>query len=171
MNLHGFSLMIGIVIGILGSNIMSFIDCKNYSGCSAATIAARREFDAGSPGVGGQNTVPRSSFDDLKLLSGPKGISAFDAAADALFVAALDYELPERPDFDLVNWKTRTAGGLADRDRLMLAKIYREADSMFEYGLGESTHIAAQVGVPRYSGIDSDTSPREESSSFPILLC
>jgi hypothetical protein len=27
---------------------------------------------------------------------------------------------------------------------------------VFEFGLGESTQIAAHVGVPRYSGIDSD---------------
>lgn len=35
-------------------------------------------------------------------------------------------------------------------------ELYRNADSVFEFGLGESTRIAAAVGVPRYAGIDSD---------------
>jgi hypothetical protein len=40
----------------------------------------------------------------------------------------------------------------------LLAEIYGKAESVFEYGLGESTYIANHVGVPRYAGIDSDAS-------------
>ena len=49
-----------------------------------------------------------------------------------------------------------TGGGLNPRDRDLLGLIYRNATSVFEYGLGESTYIANYVGVPRYAGIDSD---------------
>jgi len=86
--------------------------------------------------------------------------SAFDTAADALFVEAFKHDeytpqVPKRRSFHLSNW-TRGNGGLDDKDRELLSKIYREAESVFEFGLGESTYIAAEVGVPRYSGIDSD---------------
>lgn len=57
--------------------------------------------------------------------------------------------------FDLSTWQ-RGTGGLEDNDRLAIARIYGEADSVFEYGLGESTYIANHVGVNRYAGIDSD---------------
>ena len=49
-----------------------------------------------------------------------------------------------------------TGDGLHDSDRQLLATLYYNATSVYEFGLGESTHIAAYVGVPRYSGVDSD---------------
>jgi len=49
-----------------------------------------------------------------------------------------------------------TGGGLDNSDRELLAKLYYNASSVFEFGLGESTHIAAYVGLPRYSGVDTD---------------
>jgi hypothetical protein len=61
-----------------------------------------------------------------------------------------------RPHFNLTEWTKKTSGGLKDLDRIKLAEIYRNANSVFEWGLGESSFIAAQVGVPRYTGIDSD---------------
>jgi protein O-GlcNAc transferase len=39
---------------------------------------------------------------------------------------------------------------------MALGDLYLNAQSVFEYGLGESTFIAAHTGVPRYSGVDSD---------------
>lgn len=39
---------------------------------------------------------------------------------------------------------------------MLLGELYRNASSVFEFGLGESTLIASYVGVPRYSGVDSD---------------
>ena len=62
----------------------------------------------------------------------------------------------ERRQFDVKSWDQKTAGGLRKKDRVLLGKIYGAADSVFEYGLGESTYIANYVGVPRYSGVDSD---------------
>jgi len=61
----------------------------------------------------------------------------------------------DRPTLNLRAWK-RSKGGLKEVDRILLADIYRNASSIFEYGLGESTRIAGAVGVPRYAGIDSD---------------
>lgn len=52
-------------------------------------------------------------------------------------------------------WRKGT-GGLVDSDRLLLGEYYYNASSVFEFGLGESTYIAAYVGVPRYTGVDSD---------------
>ncbi|KAL7563836.1 hypothetical protein ACA910_019566 [Epithemia clementina (nom. ined.)] len=62
----------------------------------------------------------------------------------------------KRRTFDVNTWKQKTTGGLNDADRVLLAKIYGQASSVFEYGLGESTLIANHVGVPRYAGVDSD---------------
>jgi hypothetical protein len=62
----------------------------------------------------------------------------------------------QRQPFDVTTWDKQTTGGLQDSDRVKLAAIYGNAESVFEYGLGESTYIADAVGVPRYAGIDSD---------------
>ncbi|KAL7569789.1 hypothetical protein ACA910_005731 [Epithemia clementina (nom. ined.)] len=61
-----------------------------------------------------------------------------------------------RRTFDVNTWDRTTTGGLNNEDRVLLAQIYRNATSVFEYGLGESTLIADHVGVPRYAGVDSD---------------
>jgi hypothetical protein len=72
----------------------------------------------------------------------------------------IDRALPDPTNrtnnFDLSKWESRTDGGLTEQDRKKLADIYGIADSVFEYGLGESTYIAGEVGVRRYAGIDSD---------------
>ena len=63
----------------------------------------------------------------------------------------------ETKEFDLDQWKERkTSGGLDDKDRKMLVKYYGSANSVFEWGLGESTYMAGYFNVPRYAGIDSD---------------
>jgi len=65
---------------------------------------------------------------------------------------------PQRHEFVLNAWNKKTSGGLTDVDRMTVSKNYRKANSVFEWGLGESTMIADHVGVPRYAGIDSDPS-------------
>jgi hypothetical protein len=62
----------------------------------------------------------------------------------------------QRTKFDVSTWKQTTTGGLVPEDREMLGRIYGNASSVFEFGLGESTYIANHVGVSRYTGIDSD---------------
>jgi len=61
--------------------------------------------------------------------------------------------------FDLAAWTKlgHGGGGLSDWDRKKLVELYSKVRSVFEYGLGESTKLAAHVSVPRYSGIDSDS--------------
>lgn len=82
--------------------------------------------------------------------------TAFDTAVQTAYEMAFSKKAtPLRKEFDLSNW-TRGSGGLSDMDRILLAQIYGNASSVFEYGLGESTFIASHVGVPRYSGVDSD---------------
>jgi hypothetical protein len=61
-----------------------------------------------------------------------------------------------RSKFNLKTWDKKSNGGLMDEDRLAVAKYYSSSNSVFEWGLGESTYIASHVGVPRYAGIDSD---------------
>lgn len=47
-------------------------------------------------------------------------------------------------------------GGLLDGDRDVIGDLYFHANSVFEFGVGESTAIAAATNVPRYTGVDSD---------------
>mmetsp|Transcript_33789 Transcript_33789/g.69434 ORF Transcript_33789/g.69434 Transcript_33789/m.69434 type:complete len:288 (-) Transcript_33789:274-1137(-) len=61
-----------------------------------------------------------------------------------------------RGNFNLSEWDQQTKGGLVDNDRIMLAKYYSGANSVFEWGLGESSYIAGHLNVTRYSGVDSD---------------
>jgi hypothetical protein len=51
----------------------------------------------------------------------------------------------------------KTTGGLNDFDRELLGKYYSEADSIIEFGVGESTSIASYINISRYTGVDSDT--------------
>ena len=63
----------------------------------------------------------------------------------------------KRQELDLDEWREHnTGGGLHDSDRKMLAKYYSAANSVFEWGLGESTAMAGYFNVPRYAGVDSD---------------
>lgn len=67
---------------------------------------------------------------------------------------------PTKNTFDIEWWENSsaltTSGGLTKPDRIMLAQLYGNANSVFEWGLGESTYMANYLGVPRYAGIDSD---------------
>jgi len=79
-------------------------------------------------------------------------------------VKSLLYQLASNPEhsraartsFVLNETWPRANGGLTDEDRKTLGELYFHAESVFEYGLGESTLIAAAVDVPRFSGVDSD---------------
>uniref|UniRef100_A0A7S3NJY1 Uncharacterized protein n=1 Tax=Aureoumbra lagunensis TaxID=44058 RepID=A0A7S3NJY1_9STRA len=54
------------------------------------------------------------------------------------------------------NYSFTGSGGLKIEDKLLLSKVYEKVDRIFEYGVGESTLIAAHVGVPNLVGVDSD---------------
>lgn len=60
-------------------------------------------------------------------------------------------------EFDLESWRPfQTTGGLDDNDRILLAKYYGSANSVFEWGLGESSYMAGHFNVSRYAGVDSE---------------
>lgn len=85
-----------------------------------------------------------------------KSKTFFDQAQDMLYTKAVKPVLnSDRKKFTLQGWNGDN-GGLQDNDRLLLGELYYNAQSVFEFGLGESTKIAAHVGVPRYAGVDSD---------------
>ena len=85
-----------------------------------------------------------------------KSKSFFDQAQDILYTKAVKPVInSERKNFTLEGWE-RGSGGLQDSDRLLLGELYYNAQSVFEFGLGESTKIASYVGVPRYAGVDND---------------
>ena len=82
--------------------------------------------------------------------------SVFDEASKDAFASILRTNATiVRRQFDGSRWNKATGGGLLKSDRALLGKIYGNAQSVFEYGLGESTYIANHVGVPVYAGIDS----------------
>ena len=81
--------------------------------------------------------------------------SKFDIIKETLYKKASQPAKNTRKKFTLEGWE-RGTGGLDDDDRLVLGELYYNAASVFEYGLGESTRIAAATEVPRYSGVDSD---------------
>ena len=84
-------------------------------------------------------------------------VHMFDLIAHFFYSRATkSVEIP-RKKFDLKTWKyVDKSGGLDSDDRVSLGTIYYNIDSVFEWGLGESTYIAANAGVARYAGIDSD---------------
>ncbi|CAB9505744.1 expressed unknown protein [Seminavis robusta] len=88
--------------------------------------------------------------------------TAFDEIVSVAYAEAIVEQRPKTPrrTFDIKYWVQHsgltTEGGLNNDDRSLLGEIYYKANSVFEYGLGESTYIANHVGVPRYAGVDSD---------------
>lgn len=77
--------------------------------------------------------------------------SAFDDATHLAF----DLSIKPKKRCFRKGWRTGD-GGLDDSDRDLLLKAYIDSNSLFEFGLGESTRIAVAVGMPIYSGVDSD---------------
>mmetsp|Transcript_22081 Transcript_22081/g.47394 ORF Transcript_22081/g.47394 Transcript_22081/m.47394 type:complete len:323 (+) Transcript_22081:156-1124(+) len=99
----------------------------------------------------------------------PASRSAFDRMNAKLYDLANEPICPlggRRPYYSLGDVND-TEGGLGDSDRLLLASLYRNATSVFEFGLGESTHIAAWVGVPRLAGVDSSAVWVDRARSGP----
>ena len=92
-----------------------------------------------------------------ELLEPVLKMSSFDKMHKELhkFAAAPNHNV-EKKKYEIGVSMERGTGGLRDTDRTLLADIYSSVDSVFEFGLGESTKIAAWVGVSRYVGVDSD---------------
>lgn len=95
----------------------------------------------------------------------------FDQAADLAYQKILDrVEQTQKVNqqrrsppstFNVTDWererKNAGGGGLTTADRILLADVYSRAGSIVEFGLGESTMLAARVGgASRYVGVDSD---------------
>eukprot|EP00581_Thalassiosira_minuscula_P007289 CAMPEP_0183709920 /NCGR_PEP_ID=MMETSP0737-20130205/5856_1 /TAXON_ID=385413 /ORGANISM="Thalassiosira miniscula, Strain CCMP1093" /LENGTH=278 /DNA_ID=CAMNT_0025938139 /DNA_START=54 /DNA_END=890 /DNA_ORIENTATION=+ len=80
----------------------------------------------------------------------------FDVMRSNLYNFAIDAQPPKLRTKYRLGTVPQSGGGLHDTDRLLVGALYYNATSVFEFGLGESTMIAAHVGVPRYAGVDSD---------------
>ena len=98
------------------------------------------------------NNNSNSTSTNLKMK-----MSSFDKMHKELHkYAAAPNHAVEKKNYEIGVSMKRGTGGLYDTDRTLLANIYSSVDSVFEFGLGESTKIAVWVGVPRYVGVDSD---------------
>ena len=105
----------------------------------------------------GRSNFPYCQF-DISNVAAPAAIvqNKFDEIRQMLYKEAIKPKNSgHRSKFSLEGW-TKGSGGLVDADRMTLGDLYLNATSVFEYGLGESTLIAAHTGVPRYAGVDSD---------------
>ena len=145
--LHGCRtsyILASICLILLLCNVALFMKSQSYCAFDAALRVAKSDSVSTALTASGQehcDTHVATAFEKIVL--------------EANEMAFSEPATPPRKKFDLATWKKGT-GGLTDEDRLLLAKIYENASSVFEFGLGESTLIASHVGVPRYAGIDSD---------------
>ncbi len=92
-----------------------------------------------TPTIGGPDTT-------TKIISNQP--YTFDKMHSQLYQIASKPHGTERKRYHLGAVK-ETEGGLVSTDRELLAGMYLNASSVFEFGLGESTHIAGYIGVPR----------------------
>jgi len=83
-------------------------------------------------------------------------MSVWHQVVSTAFQRTIRFRDENAKQFDLKSWTEKSDGGLADEDRNLLGRYYSKADSIFEFGLGESTYMASTLQVPRYVGIDSD---------------
>jgi hypothetical protein len=107
--------------------------------------------------LAGLQSVSPNNNDDGKR---PIQLHSFDELATLAFQRILTnaerQQNETRKQFDIKTWNKAGNGGLLPADRIILGNIYAKANSVFEFGLGESTFIADHVGVPRYAGVDND---------------
>lgn len=125
-------------------------------------VIAVREMFSAPPGMAGtfvdDNVVPVSTL--FSAASTFTTSSAFDdlhvfAHGAATATPTSSSERKHFDDASLLSWE-RGDGGLHDTDRILLAKYYNVANSAFEFGVGESTKIAAYTNMPNFKGVDSD---------------
>jgi hypothetical protein len=83
-------------------------------------------------------------------------MSGWNQVVSTAFQRTIQFRDDNAAKFDLKSWSEKSDGGLADEDRNLLGRYYSKADSVFEFGLGESTYMASTLKVPRFAGIDSD---------------
>ena len=176
MNFSIISCAIGVVIGMVCIGVMDSAGFAGFCPIKATKAAigtlttidsfkgiSLSDIDMTMNKITKSNTNTKTNTNTntnirLSVLKGLKTISEFDIAAESLFDQTIQKDKPPLPrnNFELSLWTKKTKGGLSDPDRRLLGRVYHDAESVFEYGLGESTYIAAEVGVPRYAGVDSD---------------
>jgi hypothetical protein len=143
----------GAILGIIATELLREFMLSDSGTSSASAYRVALSSTSWSLPVAAVADTPTSDSDDVDFFT-----RAVQAAYDEVFDSSETHGRPRKP-LDLPNWKATnrtTTGGLNDMDRLMLSQIYFKAESVFEFGLGESTAIASAVGVPRYAGLDSD---------------
>ena len=81
----------------------------------------------------------------LSILKDLNTMSRFDLAVELLFEKTIHEDKPplQWNNFYLSHWTKKTDGDLSDQDRQLLAQIYCNAKSVFEYVVSTSTYIAA----------------------------
>jgi hypothetical protein len=87
---------------------------------------------------------------------------AYDTVYDAVIqetscTTTLATDCFPRKRVNFTTFSLKAMGGLLDVDREFVEEIYYHANSVFEFGIGESTDIAAATNLPRYLGVDSSS--------------
>lgn len=154
-------LFIGIsVIGIVSFNIHNLNTLLEY--VSSQPLVGKMSSNHGSES---KRKVPQllKKIFSTNLPASMEGeeIITFDTLAKMFYLEAISakpvHDTNERQKINATAWEEHKFpnGGLFPSDKLLLSELYYNASSVFEYGLGESTYIAAHTGVPRYAGVDS----------------
>jgi hypothetical protein len=145
------------VVLVIASNVLMFnlgksttIEFKSTTMTSTMSLEEETYPASSSSSNNNDNNSKNTSGSSLNA------ISKFDIIKHNLYKEASKVVKTNRKEFILDEEWERGSGGLDDTDRMVLGKLYYNATSVFEFGLGESTRIAAYTGVPRYSGVDSD---------------
>ena len=106
--------------------------------------------------TGGQQNRELAKSGQLRNV---KRQTSFDQLVHTSYSISSTPKSTKRRVFKLSRWKqNKPNGGLQNDDFILLAKFYSKADSVFEFGIGESTLLANHLGLPRYVGLDSDPS-------------
>lgn len=119
-----------------------------------AVILTRRSVAAvrsSQPHAGQRLQTISSSQRNLRTPAG-----GFDMLSEAAFEQSNHLKQGKRLKRSRQYTWVKGNGGLDESDRELLSKIYSQAEAVFEFGLGESTRLAAAANVLRYTGVDSD---------------
>jgi hypothetical protein len=137
-------------------NLRSEIVEKNWI---TTTDPSSQESEESKREIGSESEPENQArHDDMPVKE--DNLPGFDRIVYTAYTRAMSPHEGTRPKFNITWWENEsgktTGGGLQTQDRILLAEIYSKAESVFEYGIGESTYMADYLEVPRYAGTDSD---------------
>eukprot|EP00127_Corallochytrium_limacisporum_P004842 Clim_evm3s185 gene=Clim_evmTU3s185 len=132
--------------------LLSNVNWQNSQGSDCSQCMGIFDISTGADPDTSSSTIPAGAESDGKNQNAPQ-----DRFSGYAVPHVIDEANP-RPAYDPTfgQLKEEQKSDLRNRDRGLLSKYYSSADSVMEWGVGESTTFAIHYALPRYTGVEGD---------------